>query len=139
MNQLLEKAISIAVDSHSGQVNDKAQPYVLHPLRMMFKAVTIEEKIIAVLHDVIEKPTIDLEYLRSVGFSYRIVLGIDALSRRPQENYDKYIDRVAENKLATKVKIIDLDDNINSLDLDKSQESKSNKFLKYQKARNTLT
>lgn len=139
MNQLLEKAISIAVDSHSGQVNDKAQPYVLHPLRMMFKAVTIEEKIIAVLHDVIEKTTIDLEYLRSVGFSDRIVLGIDALSRRPQENYDKYIDRVAENKLATKVKIIDLDDNINSLDLDRSQESKSNKFLKYQKARNTLT
>ncbi len=139
MNQLLDKAISIAVDSHSGQVNDKAQPYVLHPLRMMFKAVTIEEKIIAVLHDVIEKTTIDLEYLRSVGFSDRIVLGIDALSRRPQENYDKYIDRVAENKLATKVKIIDLDDNINSLDLDKSQESKSNKFLKYQKARNTLT
>ena len=139
MNQLLDKAISIAVESHSGQVNDKAQPYVLHPLRMMFKAVTIEEKIIAVLHDVIEKTTIDLEYLRSVGFSDRIVLGIDALSRRPQENYDKYIDRVAENKLATKVKIIDLDDNINSLDLDKSQESKSNKFLKYQKARNTLT
>ncbi len=139
MNQLLEKAISIAVDSHSGQVNNKAQPYVLHPLRMMFKAVTIEEKIIAVLHDVIEKTTIDLEYLRSVGFSDRIVLGIDALSRRPQENYDKYIDRVAENKLATKVKIIDLDDNINSLDLDRSQESKSNKFLKYQKARNTLT
>ena len=139
MNQLLEKAILIAVDSHSGQVNDKAQPYVLHPLRMMFKAVTIEEKIIAVLHDVIEKTTIDLEYLRSVGFSDRIVLGIDALSRRPQENYDKYIDRVAENKLATKVKIIDLDDNINSLDLDKFQESKSNKFLKYQKARNRLT
>ena len=139
MNELLDKAISIAVDSHSGQVNDKAEPYVLHPLRMMFKAVTIEEKIIAVLHDVIEKTTIDLEYLRSVGFSDRIVLGIDALSRRPQENYDKYIDRVAENKLATKVKIIDLDDNINSLDLDKSQESKSNKFLKYQKARNTLT
>ena len=138
MNQLLGKAISIAVDSHSGQVNDKAQPYVLHPLRMMFKAVTIEEKIIAVLHDVIEKTTIDLEYLRSVGFSDRIVLGIDALSRRPQENYDKYIDRVAENKLATKVKIIDLDDNISSLNLGKSQYIESDKFLKYQKARDTL-
>ena len=47
MNELLDKAISIAVDSHSGQVNDKSEPYVLHPLRMMFKAVTIEEKIIA--------------------------------------------------------------------------------------------
>ena len=138
MNQLLEKAISIAVDSHSGQVNDKAQPYVLHPLRMMFKAVTIEEKIIAVLHDVIEKTTIDLEYLRSAGFSDRIVLAIDALSRRPQESYDRYIDRVRENKLAIKVKIIDLNDNISSLNLGESQDIKSNKFLKYQKARDTL-
>ena len=138
MNQLLGKAISIAVDSHSGQVNDKAQPYVLHPLRMMFKAVTIEEKIIAVLHDVIEKTTIDLEYLRSAGFSDRIVLAIDALSRRPQESYDKYIDRVRENKLATKIKIIDLDDNISSLNLGESQNIESDKFLKYQKARDTL-
>ena len=138
MNQLLEKAISIAVDSHSGQVNDKAQPYVLHPLRMMFKAVTIEEKIIAVLHDVIEKTAIDFEYLRSAGFSDRIVLAIDALSRRPQESYDRYIDRVRENKLAIKVKIIDLNDNISSLNLGESQDIKSNKFLKYQKARDTL-
>ena len=138
MNQLLGKAISIAVDSHSGQVNDKAQPYVLHPLRMMFKAVTIEEKIIAVLHDVIEKTTIDLEYLRSAGFSDRIVLAIDSLSRRPQESYDKYIDRVAENKLARKVKIIDLNDNISSLNLGEAEDVKLNKFLKYQKARNTL-
>ena len=138
MNELLDKAISIAVDSHSGQVNDKSEPYVLHPLRMMFKAVTIEEKIIAVLHDVIEKTTIDLEYLRSAGFSNRIVLAIDALSRRRQESYDKYIDRVRKNKLATKVKIIDLNDNISSLNLCEDEGIKSNKFLKYQKARNTL-
>ena len=138
MNELLDKAISIAVDSHSGQVNDKSEPYVLHPLRMMFKAVTIEEKIIAVLHDVIEKTTIDLEYLRSAGFSNRIVLAIDALSRRRQESYDKYIDRVRKNKLATKVKIIDLNDNISSLNLGEDEGIKSNKFLKYQKAKNTL-
>ena len=138
MNEQLDKAISIAVGSHSGQVNDKAEPYVLHPLRMMFKTIIIEEKIIAVLHDVIEKTTIDLEYLRSVGFSDRIVLAIDALSRRPEESYDKYIDRVRENKLATKVKIIDLDDNISSLNLGETEDIKSNKFLKYQKARNTL-
>ena len=138
MNELLDKAISIAVDSHSGQVNDKSEPYVLHQLRMMFMAVTIEEKIIAVLHDFIEKTTIDLEYLRSVGFSDRIVLAIDALSRRPEESYDKYIDRVRENKLATKVKIIDLNDNISSLYLGESQNIESDKFLKYHKARYTL-
>ena len=101
-------------------------------------AVTIEEKIIAVLHDVIEKTTIDFEYLRSAGFSDRIVLAIDALSRRPQESYDRYIDRVRENKLATKVKIIDLDDNISSLNLGEAEDIKSDKFLKYQKARDTL-
>ena len=105
---------------------------------MMFKADTIEEKIIAVLHDVIEKTSIDFEYLRSAGFNDIILLAIDALSRRTEENYDQYIDRVAENKMAKKIKIIDIDDNIYSLNLDKSQEIKSNKFLKYQKARNRL-
>ena len=138
MNELLDKAISIAVNSHRGQINKNGEPYVLHPLRMMFKTIIIEEKIIAVLHDVIEKTTIDLEYLRSAGFSDRIVLAIDALSRRPQESYDKYIDRVADNELATKVKIIDLNDNISSLNLGEDEGIKSNKFLKYQKAKNTL-
>ena len=139
MHDLLDKAIVIAVESHSGQVNSSGEPYVLHPIRMMVKANTIEEMIIAVLHDVIEKTSIDMEYLMDAGFSDKVVQAIDSLSRRPKESYDNYIDRVSKNKLATKIKIIDLEDNMFLLDTDKLDQKISSRYLKYKKAIIRLT
>ncbi|MAO86733.1 MAG: GTP pyrophosphokinase [Candidatus Marinimicrobia bacterium] len=136
---MLDKAIVIAVESHSGQVNSSGEPYVLHPIRMMIKAYTIEEMIIAVLHDVIEKTSIDMEYLMDAGFSDKVVQAIDSLSRRPEESYDNYIDRVSKNKLATKIKIIDLEDNMFLLDTDKLDQKISSRYLKYKKAIKRLT
>ncbi len=138
MQDVLGKAIEIAVKSHSGQFNNKGNPYILHPLRMMFNADTLEEKIIAILHDVIEKTEIDFQFLRNAGFSEKIILAIDALSRRSGESYDKYIDRVAENHLAKTIKILDLKDNISSLTIIARNKKKSTKYLKYQKALNRL-
>jgi len=138
LQDILGKAITIAVESHTGQVNKKGDPYILHPLRMMFKANKIEEKIIAVLHDVIEKTNKDFDFLRNAGFSDKIILAIDALSRRSGESYDKYIARVAENQLAKTIKILDLKDNICSLNVDKGQQKKSDQYLKYQTALNRL-
>ncbi len=138
MQDILGKAIALAVESHAGQINKKGDPYILHPLRMMFKANTIEEKIIAVLHDVIEKTEKDFQFLHNAGFSDKIILAVDALSRRPQESYDTYIDRVAENQLAKNIKILDLKDNIYSLNIDKSEHKKSAQLLKYQTALDRL-
>ena len=59
MENLLDKAIKIAVDSHTGQTGKNGDPYILHPLRMMFQLDTTEEKIVAVLHDTIEKTQVD--------------------------------------------------------------------------------
>ena len=133
MKNLLDKAIKIAVDSHSGQTGKNGDPYILHPLRMMFQLDTTEEKIVAVLHDTIEKTDVDLNYLKVTGFSEQILFAVDSLSRRPDEDYDNYIQRVSKNKLATKVKVIDLNDNISSLRRE-SKKMNSNNYQKYQKA-----
>jgi len=138
LQDILDKAIAIAVKSHTGQVDKKGDPYILHPLRMMFKAETMEEKIVAILHDVIEKTEQDFEFLQNSGFSDKIILAVDALSRRSGESYDKYIDRVAENKLAKTIKILDLIDNIYSLNIDKQEKKKSVQYIKYQTALNRL-
>ena len=134
MKDILGKAIAIAVESHTGQISKKGDPYILHPLRMMFKANTIEEKIIAVLHDVIEKTEKDFQFLHKAGFSDKIILAVDALSRRSEESYDTYIDRVAQNQLAKNIKILDLKDNLYSLNIDKNEEKISAQYLKYQTA-----
>jgi len=133
LKNLLDKAIKIAIDSHSGQTSNNGEPYILHPLRMMFQLDTTEEKIVAVLHDTIEKTQVDHGYLEDAGFSEEILFAVDSLSRRPDEDYDYYIHRVSKNKLATKVKIIDLHDNISSLGHE-PKKMNSNNYLKYQKA-----
>jgi len=138
VQDFLGKAIAIAVESHSGQVNIKGEPYILHPLRIMIKADTIEEKIIAALHDVIEKTKIDFQFLHNAGFSDTIILAVDALSRRPGESYDKYIDRVSENQLAKTIKILDLKDNISSLNILTKEQKTSAQYLKYHTALNRL-
>jgi len=138
MDKLLDRAILIAAESHLGQVGRDGEPYVLHPIRMMIQAKTGEEKTVAVLHDVIEKTSIDITYLIEAGFSDKIMQAIDSLTRRDSESYDEYIDRVEKNDLAKKIKIIDLDDNLSSLEHCRSNREASKKLIKYQKARARL-
>ena len=50
----LEKAIKIALEAHTGQVDKGGNPYILHPLRVMLSLNSEEERIVGVLHDVVE-------------------------------------------------------------------------------------
>ena len=50
----LEKAIKIAVEAHTGQLDKGGNPYILHPLRVMLSLETEEERIVGILHDVVE-------------------------------------------------------------------------------------
>ena len=50
----LEKAIAIAAEAHAGATDKAGAPYILHPLRVMLKVNSPEERIVAVLHDVVE-------------------------------------------------------------------------------------
>ena len=50
----LERAIAIAAEAHAGSPDKGGAPYVLHPLRVMLAVRTMDERIVAVLHDVVE-------------------------------------------------------------------------------------
>ena len=51
---LLTRAIEIAVNGHKEQKNKYGNPYILHPLRVMFWLKTNNGMIAGVLHDVVE-------------------------------------------------------------------------------------
>ena len=112
MSQYLHKAITIACEAHQGQFSINGEPYILHPLRLLIKAESNEERIIAVLHDVIEKTNISLVELKDKGFDQNIISSIDSLSRRRNESYIEYIERLMQNKISVKIKLLDLVDNI---------------------------
>lgn len=64
----LKHAISIAASAHAGYLADDEEPYIFHPLRVMLALDTEDERIVGVLHDVVEKTTLTLDSLRSEDF-----------------------------------------------------------------------
>lgn len=109
---LLDKAIHIAVRTHGGQRDRYGKPFILHPLRMMMKMDTDLEMIVAVLHDVVEKSDFTLDELRHEGFSEEVIAAVDRLTKRPGEDYESHIERAKNQPLSRKIKIADLEDNM---------------------------
>jgi (p)ppGpp synthase/HD superfamily hydrolase len=121
---MLARAIGIAAASHAGKIDKCREPYILHPLAVMAQVETIEQKIVAVLHDVVEDSDVSLRDLSKAGFSERILGAVDAISKRKGEKYWDYIERVRLNPLATVVKIADLRHNSSCLRRFEGHEAK---------------
>ena len=108
----IEEAIRIAVEAHRGQKDRGGAPYVLHPLRMMFRMQTEAERMAAVLHDVVEDTDWTLDDLRARGFAEEVVEAVDRLTRREDESYEAFVERAGAHPVARRVKIADLEDNM---------------------------
>ncbi|WP_338869845.1 HD domain-containing protein [Myxococcus stipitatus] len=108
----LEDAIALAVEAHRGQRDKAGQPYVLHPLRLMLKLETEEERTVAVLHDVVEDTPWTLERLRERGYPEPVLRALEGLTRRKDESYEAFIERLRPDALARRVKLADLEDNM---------------------------
>ena len=130
---LLQKAIAVAVERHGSQTDRGGQLYVLHPLRIMMQMDTIEEKIVAVLHDVVEDTDITIDEVQDLCPSDNAFKAIIAITRRKNESYEEYIIRVIKNDIARKVKIADLIDNLDMSRLKKVTEKDIERMNKYQK------
>ena len=111
----LEESIMLAAQYHEGQTDKIGEPYLLHPIRVMLSMVTLVERTVAILHDVIEDTSLMLIDLRELGYPEIVINAIDAISRRDGESWDEFINRVAENPLATKIKIADIRDNMSPI------------------------
>jgi|SRR5580765_1996249 len=108
----LERAIEIAARAHAGQVDKAGSPYILHPIRLMLVVKTPHERMAAVLHDVVEDTEVTLEDLRAEGFPDEVVIAIDALTKRTGETRLDAAARAAKNKVAIRVKLADVSDNM---------------------------
>lgn len=112
MTDLLQRAIDIATQMHEGQLDKAGAPYISHPISVMNQVETMEEKIVAVLHDAIEDTPLTLADLEREGFPAHILAAIDAISKRDGESAESYLARVMANRLALRVKIADITDNM---------------------------
>lgn len=132
---LIEIALQIALDAHSGQVDKAGKPYIHHPLRLMAGAEPEDEKIAALLHDVIEDSEHTPETLAAAGIPEYIVEAVDVLTKRDDEDYEAFISRVMTNRLAAAVKIRDVEDNMYVQRLNRPlEEADLQRLARYQRS-----
>ncbi len=107
----VSKALKIATRAHKGQLDKAGEPYINHPKTVARMLGTEDAQTVALLHDVIEDTSVTPNDLRKAGFSDDIITALDCLTQREGEMRQEYIMRVAENLLATLVKLSDLKHN----------------------------
>lgn len=107
----IERAIAIALQAHAGQTDKGGQPYILHPLRVMMAAATPDERVVAVLHDVVEDSDWTLPRLMNAGLTPVQAAALDAVTRRAGESYETFVARAGADALGRRVKMLDLRDN----------------------------
>ena len=135
---LTEKCLEIALRAYAGKKDKAGEVYILHPLRLMLKMTTPEERAVALLHDVIEDSDITADQLVHAGIPKQVVEAVLCLTRQSDETYDDFIDRAKQNPLARKVKLADIEDNINLLRLKAVDQKDLERVAKYHGAWMTL-
>lgn len=138
LHKALHIAIQIALYAHEGQVDKGGSPYILHPLSVMEEMDTIEEKIVAVLHDTIEDSDIKKEELITLGIPEELVDEIDLLTRKDGDTYMQYIAKIKTGKIATKVKLADLKMNMDLSRIKEPTKADFDRVKKYKKAQKRL-
>lgn len=118
INQLFERAVLIAVKAHQGQVDPTGRAFILHPLRVTARCKTEEERIVAILHDVLERTKVTPAYLLKQGFPQYIVDAILSITRRPGEQCDDFLRRILDNPIGAQVKKHEMEDDLEMLRLE---------------------
>ena len=140
MMNLLSKAITLALKAHEGQVDKSGMPYAGHIMRVMAAGRTIDEKIVGVLHDVVEDTDWTFDALLAESFPVHIIDALRCVTKlSDNEPYDELIERVKTNPLAVAVKINDLTDNMDVRRYKGLSEWDVKRLRKYLKAYKELT
>jgi (p)ppGpp synthase/HD superfamily hydrolase len=131
----LEKAIAIACNAHKGKKDKAGASYILHPLRVMMRMDSPREMMAAVMHDVVEdSEEWTLQKLNDEGFDQEVINAIDTLTKRGEETYVEFITRVSHNAIGIKVKLADLEYNMNVMRLGNLTEKDIERRDKYHHA-----
>ncbi len=140
--KMTNKAMMVAYNAHHGQVDKCGIPYIFHPIHL---AEQMDDEIsctVALLHDVVEDTEITIKDLAKL-FPVEVIDAVNLLTRNKETSYYEYIEALKSNKVAVKVKLADLDHNldITRMTYEDSLESVKVKALRsrYKKAKEILT
>jgi hypothetical protein len=100
----------------------------------MLRMNTLEQRIVAVLHDVVEDCGVSLDDLRKEGFSEEVLSAIESVTKVPGESYEDFVDRAAQNPIGRVVKLADLEENSDLSRIDSPSWEDLERVEKYRRA-----
>lgn len=123
----IKRAMLFACNIHKNDYDKAGYPYIHHVMHVAEQMHTEDETIVALLHDVLEdhRDSQTLRLVNQLGFNDRVYEALHAITRSQTEQYMTYIKRVSRNKIATAVKIADLEHNMQRSRLGNSFDSTS--------------
>lgn len=132
--EMLHWCINLAKEKHRHQRDKGGHPYIFHPIRVARRCKTIEEKTVAIMHDLIEDTDVTPEFLIAHGIPSDIVEAVKALTRNAGEEYMDFVERCSKNSIARCVKIADLTDNLDLSRLKSISDNDLQRVEKYKRA-----
>lgn len=137
-NPNVRKAMVLMYDKHKGQVDKAGYPYVFHPLHVAEQMKDENTTIAALLHDVVEDTDTTFEDLRNYGISEDVIEALKLLTHNDNEDYYEYVRKIAYNPIARKVKIKDLEHNMDLTRLNKIEPHDLERLAKYRSCHDFL-
>jgi (p)ppGpp synthase/HD superfamily hydrolase len=115
-------------------------PYILHPLRIMISLTTEDERIVGVLHDVVEDcPEWTFERLQAEGFSERVLTALKSVTKGSNDNdYQAFVERAKSDPVGRMVKIADIKDNLDVTRIGDLRAEDITRINRYKKALQVL-
>ncbi|MBR4225696.1 MAG: hypothetical protein IKR86_02775 [Candidatus Methanomethylophilaceae archaeon] len=105
-------AMRIAYEAHHGVMDKNGAPYIFHPYEVASRMDDEVSTAVAFLHDVVEDTDLTFDDLRAKGIPEEVIVPLTYLTHDPEVPYMEYIRHIAENRVATKVKLSDLAHNM---------------------------
>lgn len=133
--ELTNKAMKLAYQAHDGQLDKAGMPYILHPIHLAEQMDDEISTCVAILHDVVEDTDVTFEDLEK-EFPESVLGPLRYLTHQKGVPYMEYVERILENDIALKVKLADIDHNMDQsrfcgMDVDeKTMEYFRNKYTK---------
>lgn len=133
-----EKAMKLAFVKHKEEVDKAGIPYIIHPILVANEMDDEDSTVVALLHDVVEDTDVTFDDLRQMGFNDTVLNALKILTHNKNEQYMDYIKRLADNSIAFKVKLADLNHNSNFSRIRNYPELISKYTKKYNEAKQFL-
>ena len=113
-DDLIYKSLEIVTHLFNDKCDKGGFPYVIHLLKVYSALSSYQEKVCALLHDVLEDTDVTSFDLEEVGFSKDIISVLMILTKEKGEDYRLYIERIinSQSKMAMEIKLADLRHNM---------------------------